>query len=86
MTGDAALWSALPVPALLVDAHDRIARSNPAAESFLNTSSRAHTDGETCPPYAWCIPSTRPTVAKTVSPTSRSATSAPNASTTPIFW
>ncbi len=34
------LWAALPVPALVVDAQNRIAEANPAAEIFLNTSVR----------------------------------------------
>ena len=40
---DTALWSSLPVPALLIDADDAIVASNPAAESFLNLSARALT-------------------------------------------
>lgn len=35
------LWSALPMPALLVDASDRIIEANPASEFFLNTSRRS---------------------------------------------
>jgi len=38
---DTALWSSLPVPALMLDGEDMIVSSNPAAESFLNLSSRA---------------------------------------------
>ncbi len=38
---DAALWASLPVPALVLDAADRIADANPAAELFLNLSARA---------------------------------------------
>ncbi len=38
---DDAIWTSLPVPALLLDESDRIARANPAAESFLMSSSRA---------------------------------------------
>ncbi len=34
------IWASLPVPAFLVDPLDRIAEINPAAEQFLNTSSR----------------------------------------------
>jgi two-component system nitrogen regulation sensor histidine kinase GlnL len=34
------IWASLPVPAFLVDPLDRIADINPAAEQFLNTSSR----------------------------------------------
>ena len=34
------LWMSLPMPAFLVDAEDRIADINPAAESFLNSSAR----------------------------------------------
>ena len=36
-----ALWNSLPVPALLLDSDDTIAESNPAAEAFLNLSTRA---------------------------------------------
>ncbi len=43
MIVDTALWSSLPVPALLLDRDDVIAASNPAAESFLNMSARALT-------------------------------------------
>jgi two-component system nitrogen regulation sensor histidine kinase GlnL len=41
MTDDSALWASLPVPALLLDAHDTILDSNPAAEAFLNLSAKA---------------------------------------------
>ena len=41
MMADSALWSSLPVPALLVDDGDRIADLNPAAEGFLNTSAKS---------------------------------------------
>ena len=41
MSGDPALWAALPVPALELDARDRIVRINPAAESFMMASSRS---------------------------------------------
>lgn len=34
------LWTSLPMPALIVDAADRIADANPAAELFLNASAR----------------------------------------------
>ncbi|WP_101066415.1 two-component system sensor histidine kinase NtrB [Roseovarius salinarum] len=37
---DDAIWGSLPVPALILDADDRIARTNPAAESFLMSSER----------------------------------------------
>lgn len=40
MIVDTALWSSLPVPALLLDAEDVILSSNPAAESFLNMSAK----------------------------------------------
>lgn len=40
MTGDEPLWASLPVPALVIDAEDRIARVNPAAEGFLLGSAR----------------------------------------------
>ena len=36
-----ALWASLPIPALIVDAEDRIRDANPAAETFLNTSRRS---------------------------------------------
>jgi two-component system, NtrC family, nitrogen regulation sensor histidine kinase GlnL len=35
------LWASLPVPALIVDAEDRIRDVNPAAETFLNASRRS---------------------------------------------
>jgi two-component system nitrogen regulation sensor histidine kinase GlnL len=38
---DAALWTSLPVPALLLAPDDSIAEVNPAAELFLNLSTRA---------------------------------------------
>jgi two-component system nitrogen regulation sensor histidine kinase GlnL len=38
---DEPLWASLPVPALVVDAADRIVRINPAAEGFLLASQRA---------------------------------------------
>ncbi|WP_296419206.1 two-component system sensor histidine kinase NtrB [Pseudooctadecabacter sp.] len=38
-----ALWNSLPVPALLLNADDTIADSNPAAESFLNLSAKSLT-------------------------------------------
>jgi two-component system nitrogen regulation sensor histidine kinase GlnL len=41
MIDDTALWSSLPVPALLLDCDDTIILSNPAAESFLNLSARS---------------------------------------------
>lgn len=37
---EAALWSSLPLPALILDAEDRIQRVNPEAEAFLNLSAR----------------------------------------------
>ncbi len=43
MIVDTALWSSLPVPALLLDTGDKIVSSNPAAESFLNMSTKALT-------------------------------------------
>ena len=36
----AAIWAALPIPALVIDAADRIAHANPEAETFLNRSAR----------------------------------------------
>ena len=42
MSGDeGTLWASLPLPAFLLDAHDRIERVNPAAETFLNASARS---------------------------------------------
>jgi two-component system nitrogen regulation sensor histidine kinase GlnL len=35
------IWASLPVPALMLDAQDRIVEINPAAELFLNASSRS---------------------------------------------
>ena len=40
---DAALWVSLPMPAVLLDDNDLITDLNPAAEGFLNISSRAVT-------------------------------------------
>lgn len=40
MINDAALWSSLPVPALLLDGDDVIMASNGAAETFLNLSAK----------------------------------------------
>lgn len=34
------LWASLPVPAILIDAQDRLIDLNPAAEHFLNTSEK----------------------------------------------
>ncbi|TCP63365.1 two-component system nitrogen regulation sensor histidine kinase GlnL [Rhodovulum bhavnagarense] len=36
-----AIWTALPIPALLLDAGDRIAAINPAAELFMNATIKA---------------------------------------------
>ncbi|PRX30520.1 two-component system, NtrC family, nitrogen regulation sensor histidine kinase GlnL [Meinhardsimonia xiamenensis] len=36
-----AVWSSLPLPALIVDPANRIAEINPAAEAFLNASARS---------------------------------------------
>jgi len=41
MIQDNALWSSLPVPALLLDPDDIITEVNPAAENFLNLSAKA---------------------------------------------
>jgi two-component system nitrogen regulation sensor histidine kinase GlnL len=41
MIDQAAIWGALPVPGLVLDAGDRIASANPAAENFFNASERA---------------------------------------------
>ncbi|MCH2095501.1 MAG: ATP-binding protein [Rhodobacteraceae bacterium] len=35
-----AMWSSLPIPAILLDADDMIADMNPAAEGFMNNSAR----------------------------------------------
>ncbi len=35
------IWTSLPVPALLIDAQDRIAEANPAAELFFNLPARS---------------------------------------------
>jgi two-component system, NtrC family, nitrogen regulation sensor histidine kinase GlnL len=35
------IWASLPVPSLLIDADARIIEANPAAEAFLNASTRA---------------------------------------------
>ncbi|KZY47003.1 PAS domain-containing sensor histidine kinase [Roseovarius sp. HI0049] len=43
MSADDAIWTSLPVPALVLDADDRIAKINPAAEGFLMSSARAVT-------------------------------------------
>jgi two-component system nitrogen regulation sensor histidine kinase GlnL len=43
---EAMIWSALPVPALLIDSDGIILRSNPAAESFLNMSARSLEGGQ----------------------------------------
>jgi two-component system nitrogen regulation sensor histidine kinase GlnL len=40
MSAEEPLWASLPVPALVIDAEDRIARLNPAAEGFLLGSAR----------------------------------------------
>jgi two-component system nitrogen regulation sensor histidine kinase GlnL len=40
MIADTALWSSIPVPALLIAPDDTIADMNPAAELFLNLSAR----------------------------------------------
>ncbi|MFP7673184.1 nitrogen regulation protein NR(II) [Marivita sp. S0852] len=37
---EAAIWSSLPVPAIVIDAQDRIVDMNPAAEGFLNNSAK----------------------------------------------
>jgi two-component system nitrogen regulation sensor histidine kinase GlnL len=36
-----ALWASLPIPALIIDAGDRICDVNPAAETFLNASKKS---------------------------------------------
>ena len=39
----ATLWTSLPIPAVIIDAEDRIADVNPAGELFLNASARSLT-------------------------------------------
>ncbi|MEL6951873.1 MAG: ATP-binding protein [Pseudomonadota bacterium] len=39
MSGD--LWAALPIPALILDADDKVADANPAAETFLIASAKS---------------------------------------------
>jgi two-component system nitrogen regulation sensor histidine kinase GlnL len=41
MTSDHSIWASLPVPALLIDAEDRIIDVNSAAEGFFNASARS---------------------------------------------
>lgn len=41
MNRDTTIWASLPVPTLLIDAQDRIADANSAAEGFLNASAKA---------------------------------------------
>ena len=41
MSMDSAIWASLPVPAFLIDAHDRISDVNSAGEGFLNASRKA---------------------------------------------
>ncbi|MEP2530520.1 ATP-binding protein [Shimia sp.] len=41
MSADKAIWNSLPVPALLVNQNDEIIDLNPAAEGFLNASSKS---------------------------------------------
>ena len=41
MSAGDAIWTSLPVPALMLDEADRIAQINPAAEGFLMSSSRS---------------------------------------------
>lgn len=41
MSKDSAIWSSMPVPALLVDRDDNILSLNPAAETFLNASTKS---------------------------------------------
>lgn len=43
MSAQNPIWSSLPVPALVVDETDTILRINPAAETFLNASSKSMT-------------------------------------------
>ncbi|GGH25374.1 two-component system, NtrC family, nitrogen regulation sensor histidine kinase GlnL [Cribrihabitans marinus] len=41
MSAEDAIWASLPVPAFLIDASDRVADVNSAAEGFLNASRRS---------------------------------------------
>lgn len=41
MIRDTTIWASLPLPAMLIDAEDRIADINSAAEGFLNQSAKA---------------------------------------------
>ncbi|TCL09325.1 two-component system nitrogen regulation sensor histidine kinase GlnL [Shimia isoporae] len=41
MSSDSAIWNSMPVPALLVDQQDQILSLNPAAETFLNASTKS---------------------------------------------
>jgi len=41
VTSDHSIWNSLPLPALLLDAEDRIVDANPAAEGFMNASAKA---------------------------------------------
>ena len=41
MSPAADIWASLPVPALLIDADDRILEINAAAEGFLNVSAKS---------------------------------------------
>ncbi|MGX0876793.1 two-component system nitrogen regulation sensor histidine kinase GlnL [Roseovarius sp. MBR-154] len=43
MSAEEGIWTSLPVPALVIDAEDRITRINPAAEGFMMVSERALT-------------------------------------------
>ena len=43
IASSASIWASLPIPAFLIDAQDRITDANPAAETFLNASSRTLT-------------------------------------------
>lgn len=45
MIDTTALWTMLPVPVLIVDAHDQITGANPAAEGFFNASSKSLSEG-----------------------------------------
>lgn len=45
MTNIDALWTALPVPVLLIDENDHITNVNPAAEAFLNASAKSLSEG-----------------------------------------
>ena len=46
MSTEDAIWTSLPVPAILLDPQDRIAGINPAAEGFMMSSLRTAGRGQ----------------------------------------